>query len=205
MELATRAYAAFEVRAVDDGKRTFSGWATTPALDRMGDTINPLGVKFKNPLALLHQHWHDRPIGTATFGKPSAKGIAFDAEMPVIGEEFPTLRDRVDTAWGELKYGLVRAVSIGFRPLKYAFKDDGGVEYQEIEVYELSTVTIPALPEAVITAVKSMHPRLSLDMVREIKRFDSAIRNGGVPLIERKQEPAQKPECGAVKLVKASK
>ena len=49
-ELATRAYAAFEVKAISADRRTFSGWATTPTLDRVGDTINSLGVTFKNPL-----------------------------------------------------------------------------------------------------------------------------------------------------------
>lgn len=170
MELATRAYAAFEVKAIDGDRRTFSGWATTPALDRVGDSINPLGVKFKNPLALLHGHRHDLPIGTAKFKTPTKRGIEFDAEIPVVGAEYGSLGDRVDTAWGELKFGLVRAVSIGFRALKYAFTDDG-VDYQEIEVYEISTVSIPALPDAVITSVKSMDgqplPRKFLEMVKD--------------------------------------
>lgn len=201
MELATRAYAAFEVRAVDDGRRTFKGWATTPALDRVGDSINPLGVRFKNPLSLLHGHRHDLPIGTATFKTPTKKGIEFDAEIPVVSEEFASLRDRVDTAWGELKFGLVRAVSIGFRPLKYAFTDNG-VDYQEIEVFELSTVAIPALPEAVITSVKSMNS-LSREMVQEIRRFDAVCRNGGIPLVNIQRADAPL-EGGAVRLKVAS-
>lgn len=39
-----RAYSAFTVKALDTDKRTFSGWATTPATDRIGDNINPLGA-----------------------------------------------------------------------------------------------------------------------------------------------------------------
>ena len=187
MDLSTRAYAAFEVRAVGEGRRTFKGWATTPALDRMGDTIDPMGVRFKNPLALLHQHRHDQPIGKATFGKPTAKGIEFEAEIPEI-EEAGALKDRVDTAWGEIKHGLVRAVSIGFRAMKYAFKDDGGIDYQEIEVYELSTVTIPALPQALITAVsKSMGEgaRLSVDVIHAIRSADAAaLARRGIPLVK---------------------
>lgn len=172
MELATRAYAAFEVKALEDSRRTFSGWATTPSLDRVGDTINPLGVRFVNPLSLLSGHRHDLPIGTVKFKTPTKRGIEFDAEIPVVEEEYGSLRDRVNTAWGELKYGLVRAVSIGFRPIKYAFTD-AGVDYQEIEVYELSTVAIPALPDAVISTVKSMGP-LSQEFIQEIKRYDLA-------------------------------
>lgn len=154
-----RAYSLIEKQAVDEGRRVFSGMATTPEPDRMQDTINPMGAVFKNPLVLLHQHRHDAPIGNVTFGKPTAKGIPFTAEIPVITEPGP-LKDRVDTAWGEIKSGLVRAVSIGFRPLKYAFLEDGGIDFQEVEIYELSTVSVPANPGAVISDVKSIDKSL---------------------------------------------
>lgn len=155
MTALTRAYSVIEVKALDEKRRRFSGWATTPAMDRVQDTINPMGAKFANPLVLLHQHNHDAPIGNVVFEKPTPKGIKFEAEMPVINDAGP-LKDRVDTAWGEIQHGLVRAVSIGFRPLKYAFKEDGGIEFQEIEIFELSTVSIPANAEAIISAVKSI-------------------------------------------------
>ena len=56
--MLNRAYAMLDVRSVSDGEdaRTFEGWATTPTTDRMGDVVDPLGAKFKNPLPLLHQH-----------------------------------------------------------------------------------------------------------------------------------------------------
>lgn len=177
-----RAYSAFEVKSLDSGRRTFKGWATTPAVDRVGDTINPLGASFKNPLPLLHQHRHDQPIGLVRFDKPTRKGIEFEAEIPEVEEEGP-LRDRIETAWGEIRHGLVRAVSIGFRPIKYAYKDDGGIDFQQVEIYELSAVTIPALPEAVITSVKSMQP-LSRSQIEAIKSFDHGRRvHGGIPLV----------------------
>jgi len=164
-----KAYSLFEVKSIDSKTRTFEGWATTPSLDRTNDTINPLGAKFKNPVALLHQHNHNKPIGKAVFGKPTAKGIQFTAEIAntdVSGE----LKNRLDTAWGEVSLGLIRAVSIGFRPIKYAFRDDGGVDYQEIEIYELSIVTVPALPDAVITQVKSMDGTpISSELVQTVK------------------------------------
>lgn len=154
-----RAYAMLDAKAFDTEKRSFSGWATTPSPDRVQDKINPLGATFKNPLVLLHQHDHTAPIGTVTFGKPTAKGIEFTAEIPQIDEPGP-LKDRVDTAWGEIRHGLVRAVSIGFRPLKYAYMENGGVDFQEIEIFELSSVSIPANADAVITAVKSIDASL---------------------------------------------
>ena len=155
MENAGRAYAVFETNALDEKRRIFTGWATTPAPDRVQDTIDPMGATFKNPLVLLHQHRHDAPIGSVKFDKPTAKGIQFTAEIPVIDEPGP-LKDRVDTAWGEIKAGIVRAVSVGFRPLKYAYREDGGIDFQEVEIYELSTVSVPANAQAVISAIKSL-------------------------------------------------
>ena len=142
-----RAYAMLEVRAVSDGAaREFEGLATTPTPDRMGDEIDPLGAKFANPLPLLHQHDSERPIGTVRFKKATADGIAFVATIPTISEPGP-LKDRVDTAWGEIKAGLVRAVSIGFRVLKDGaemLKNGDGLKFTAIEILELSAVTIPA-------------------------------------------------------------
>jgi HK97 family phage prohead protease len=191
---AQRAYSLFEVKALDNARRTFSGWATTPATDRMGDNINSLGATFKNPLVLLHQHNHEEPIGAATFKKPTSKGIEFSAEIPVVDEPGP-FKNRCDTAWGEISYGVIRAVSIGFKPIKYAFKEDGGIDFQQVEIYELSIVSVPALPEAVITAVKSMRP-ISADVIRSIKFADAPIqRDGSVKLIRSNR-------VGSVKLTK---
>jgi len=126
--------------------------ATTDIVDRVGDTVNPLGASFKNPLVLLHQHNHEKPIGTVTFEKPTSKGIKFTAEIPVVDEP-GSFKDRVDTAWAEIKSGVVRAVSIGFRAIKYAYRDAGGIDFQEIEIYELSTVSVPANSAAMIDSV----------------------------------------------------
>lgn len=182
-----RAYSLITEKALDDGRRIFKGIATTPTPDRVQDVINPMGAKFKNPLALLHQHDHRKPIGTVRFSKPTEKGIEFEAEIPVI-EEPGELRERVETAWGEIKAGLVRAVSIGFRPLKYAFKDDGGIEFQEVEIYELSTVSIPANPDAVISEIKSIDKavRKQLGLVDETDQLpkQQAAMGKALPVVK---------------------
>lgn len=194
-----KAYSLFEVKSLDAEKRIFRGIATTPTPDRMGDTINPLGARFKNPLPLLHQHNHSAPIGLVRFDEPTKKGIEFEAEIPVIEEPGP-LKDRVDTAWGEIKYGLVSAVSIGFRSIKHAFMDDGGIDFQEIEIFELSSVSVPAQAEAIVTAVKSMGP-ISHEIVRQIKTLDhGARRSGPVRLIA--PETTTKHLNGAVRLTR---
>src|SRR5690625_6160308 len=198
---AQRAYSLFEVKSLDSERRVFRGIATPSTPDRMWDTIDPMGASFKNPLPLLHQHRRSDPIGLVRFEKPTKSGIEFEAEIPVIDEPGP-LKDRVDTAWGEIKHGLVRAVSIGFRALKYAFRDDDGIDFQEVELYELSAVTIPANAEASISAVKSMDGRpLSPEIIEQIKSLDFASRKSGpVRLIT--PEPATKNLNGAVRLIR---
>lgn len=164
-------YSVLQVKSINSETRTIKGIATTPTPDRVGDIVEPLGVTFKNPLVLLHQHDHDSPVGTVVFDKPTAKGITFTATLPVI--EVPgKLKDRVDMAWQEVALGLVRAVSIGFRPIEYSWMDDGGIRFIEVEVYELSLVSVPAQADAVITSVKSMGEPLSEEAVQAIKSFD---------------------------------
>lgn len=168
MTTTNRAYSALEIKSVNTEKRIIRGIATTPRTDRMGDIVEPLGVTFKNPMPLLWQHKHDAPVGTVRFDPPTEKGITFEAELPVIAEE-GTLRNRIEEAWQSIQHGLVRAVSIGFRAIEYAFMDEGdGVHFLKSEVYELSLVTVPANADAVITAKAFGH-----EAVQIIKKFDT--------------------------------
>lgn len=153
--MQNRAYSILSIKEMDEKKRIVRGIATTPEVDRVGDIVDPLGVKFTNPLAFLWQHRHDQPIGTVKFDKPTKDGITFEAEIAQTDEP-GTLKDRLDEAWQSIKMGLVRAVSIGFRPIEYSFMENGGVRYSETEVFELSAVTIPANSGALISAVKSI-------------------------------------------------
>lgn len=150
-----RAYSVLSIKEMDETKRIVRGIATTPEVDRVGDIVDPLGVKFANPLAFLWQHRHDQPIGTVKFDTATKDGITFEAEIAQTDEP-GTLKDRLDEAWQSIKLGLVRAVSIGFRPVEYSFMENGGIKYSETEVFELSAVTIPANSGALISAVKSI-------------------------------------------------
>lgn len=165
-----RAYSFLTIKSTEtsNGKRIIRGVATTPTPDRMGDIVDPLGVTFEPVIPFLWQHDSWSPIGTCVLDKPTAKGITFTAELPVI-EEPGAVKDRVDEAWQSITLGLVRAVSIGFRALEYSWMDDGGLHFIKSEIYELSAVTIPAQPEAIMTSLKNMDERgLAL-----VKQFDA--------------------------------
>lgn len=154
-----RAYSILNIKSVDDERRIIRGMATTPTPDRMGDIVEPLGVKFKNPMPLLWQHNHEQPVGHVKFEKPTESGIAFEASLAKTDEP-GTLKNRLDEAWQSVKMKLVSAVSIGFRSLEHAFMDDGGIRFIKSEVLELSLVTIPANAEATIHQIKSIDAAL---------------------------------------------
>lgn len=153
--MQNRAYSVLSIKSIDDDARIIRGIATTPTVDRVGDIIEPLGVKFSNPLAFLWQHQHDKPIGSVKFDTPTKDGIGFEATIASV-DEAGTLKDRLDEAWQSIKAGLVRAVSVGFRPIEYSYMDSGGIRFTETEVFELSAVTIPANSDALITTIKSI-------------------------------------------------
>jgi len=138
---------------------------------------------------LLGQPRHDSPVGPVRFGKPSDKGIPFVASVAKIASE-GVLKDLVDMAWQAVKEKLVRGVSIGFRPLEYSFMESGGIRYTEVEVYELSLVTIPANASATIQTIKAM---------------DTAGRTHapslGVPLVQVAPKSVEKLAGGAVRLL----
>lgn len=172
-----RAYSLLQIKAVSEDQRIISGTATTPEVDRMGDIVDPLGVTFKNPLVLLHQHDSTLPVGTVTFDKPTKEGITFQATLPTIADPGP-LKDRVDTAWGEIKAGLIRAVSIGFRALEYSFMDEGGIRYIASEILELSLVSVPANASAVISQIKSIDAPLLAATGKAPKASDRPVPPG---------------------------
>jgi Phage capsid family/Caudovirus prohead serine protease len=151
------AYSRLTVKTVSEDQRVIRGWATTPEPDRIGDIVEPLGVTFKNPLPLLVKHDPLTPVGTVEFDPPTARGVEFTATLPRIAEP-GALRERVETAWGEIKAGLVRAVSIGFRALDGGVEriKGGGLRFAKTEVLELSLVTIPANASASITHIRSL-------------------------------------------------
>lgn len=151
------AYSLLTVKSVQAERRQITGIATTPEPDRTGDVVVPTGVTFKNPVPLLLHHDRERPVGLATFQKPTAAGVPFEATFPIVSEP-EDLKKRVDLAWGEIKAGLIKGVSIGFRVLDDGIEQlkSGGLKFLKTEVLELSLVTIPANASATILTVKSL-------------------------------------------------
>lgn len=174
-----RAYSLLEVKAVneEDGFFVISGIATSPSPDRASDVVEPLGARFAKEIPLLWCHQNDKPVGIASFGKPTKTGIPFTARLPII-KEAGTLKDRVDEAILSIRYKLCAAVSIGFRVLNNAYENlkNGGIRFLETEIVELSLCIIPMHPEAQITGFKSMGEDAQRDALLTLVKSQDQIK-----------------------------
>jgi hypothetical protein len=153
-----RASTLLMIRSALEDLREISDIASTPmpdpTPDRYGDVIAPLGV---TPLPLLVAHEHTKSIGSVVLGAASKTGIAFKAVIAKIEQAGP-LKTLCDDAWASVKNGLLRSVSIGFRPLESTPIQGGGVRFTKWEWLELLLVAISANPDAMITDARAMTP-----------------------------------------------
>lgn len=150
-----RAHSLFEVKGIDNDSRVITGIASTPTPDRSGDIVEPKGAEFKLPLPFLWQHMTSQPVGHVTRASVSDAGIEITAELKKTDTP-GALKNRLDEAWESLKIGLVRGLSIGFKPLESSrIGDSFSRHYLSWEWLELSAVTIPDNAEGSIQTVKA--------------------------------------------------
>lgn len=131
--------------------------------DRMGEIIEADGWVLddfkKNPIALFN-HNSNWPIGTWENIRVSGKTLRAQLVLAEMGTSA-----RIDEIIKLVTAGIVKATSVGFRPLqaeKMDEKDDGwfpAMRYIEQELVECSVVSVPANPNALSvarTAAKSL-------------------------------------------------
>ena len=182
---------ANNIKATEEGEeRVIRGIATSSAVDRVGDIVDPAGVRSESDIPLFLYHDSHQTVGRAKLGKPTKDGIPFEARLPKVTET-GKLKDRVDEAWQMLKYRLITGVSIGFNVLNDAYESikDGGYRFLETEVLELSLVPIPANQTAKITTIKSI-----------VEQHLAALGHQGSPPTDRNRPgasgPSSKPPHG---------
>jgi HK97 family phage prohead protease len=184
-----RAYSVLTVKSASDGTRTFTGIATTPSTDRMGDSVDPEGAQMRLPLPLLLHHDSQKPVGVVESAKVAAAGITVVCRI-AQPDEPGVLRERCDEAWHSVKAGVIRGLSIGFRALEDGVEKlrSGGLRFTALEILELSLVSIPANADATITAVKRYAGQRSPSGSVQLLTADRRAMTGrkGVPLIGRR-------------------
>jgi uncharacterized protein len=147
--MQTKSWSTLEIKSFDDSQRIIRGIASTPSTDHALDVVEPRGARFVLPLPLLAAHDHNAPIGMVKFARVTDAGIEIEAEIAKDSG-----LDYVEKAWRQMKAGLVRGLSIGFRATKAEPIKGGGYRFKEWKWLELSAVTIPCNADASITSIK---------------------------------------------------
>jgi len=150
-----KAWATLEIKSVDVVQRVIEGIASTPSVDRGGDSMDPAGAQFTLPLPFLWKHLD--PIGEVFAADVRPDGIYIKARVSTVDTP-GRLKTLVDEAWQSFtaKPPLVRGLSIGWRDLEST--PIRGTTFRRITKWiwgELSAVVIPMNTDASILAVKS--------------------------------------------------
>jgi HK97 family phage prohead protease len=125
--------------------------ATYGNVDRQGDVILP--GAFTKSLAenggkvkLLYQHSMATPVGAGTL-VDTPTGLRIKAQLVLavdMGRE----------AWELVKAGVIDSFSIGYDVVRSSLKN-GVRQLEELKLWEVSLVTVPANPRATINAFKN--------------------------------------------------
>jgi HK97 family phage prohead protease len=132
--------------------------------DRIGDEVMPEGCDNideinRRGLIVLWQHDGDYPIARTTAVWKSDGNIKGRIKFPPQGTS-----EKSAEALRLIKAGVVDSVSIGFQPHQWEpIKGSMGLRFTAWSLLEISFVSVPALPSAVVTAksgAKSATPNL---------------------------------------------
>jgi len=140
-----------EVKALSDYELEIVG--STGAIDRDGEVIDPKGWVLKNfkknPVILPAHDYRQPAIGKAKSVKLVDGKLVFRVEFPPEG-----VNPLADVYRKLYKLGFMRASSVGFIPLEWKDGDpQKGIRriYTKQELLELSLVSVPANPEALVS------------------------------------------------------
>lgn len=130
---------------VSDGE--VLGVASTEAMDRQGESIKQDGWDLKNfkqnPAILASHNYFDFPIGKATGIKVVDGKLLFKAV-------FSQSTQKAIEAYQLIKEGILNTFSVGFIAREFDAKDNNIIT--KAELLEISVVSVPANPQAVVLA-----------------------------------------------------
>lgn len=144
-------------------------------VDRVGDVIDPNGwllANFKrNPIALFG-HDQDSPVGTWENLRVEGGKLVGRLKLAARGTSA-----RIDEIISLIEQKILRAVSVGFKPLEYEPREGGrGYRYLKQELLETSIVSVPANPAALQVA-KSLN--ISAATMAQVFGEDAVLDQAG--------------------------
>ena len=152
---------AAEIKATEEG--SIEGYGSVFGdLDSYQDIVSKGAFK----RTLLWQHNTDQPIGVWTDMYEDDRGLVVKGQLAdtQLGREAHTL----------MKMGALSGLSIGYRTVKYKMDNESGVRtLQDVDLFEVSPVTFPALDSARVSAVKSAED------IKTEREFEEFLRDAG--------------------------
>jgi HK97 family phage prohead protease len=134
-----------------DGNVVIEGYANTVDKDRVGDVVIPEAFEktlpgyLENPV-LLFQHDWDKVIGTVAEAKITDKGLWIKARLSAAGD--------VADVRTKIMEGALKTFSIGYNEVDAVYNESTKTNLvKEIELLEISVVTIPCNAQAKFTVV----------------------------------------------------
>jgi uncharacterized protein len=156
-------------------------------LDRGGDIVMPGAFKaslaaWKKKKALPPMLWqHDpyNPVGVWTDAAEDEKGLKLTGQLVMDVPQAASARALIAA-------GAVKGLSIGYRTQDYEIdRTTGARRLKKVDLWEISLVTFPMLPEALISGVKSIDPRVLEAELRRDANLSSAAAVKAVAIMKR--------------------
>lgn len=145
-----------DVKADDENGRVDGYASVFNILDRGGDIMLPGAFKSslaewrrkKSPVPMLWQHDPGSPIGTWPELVEDEKGLKVTGQLILDVPKAVEVRALA-------RAGAVKGLSIGYRTQDYDVdRQTGARRLKKVELWEVSLVTFPMLPEAQVSGVK---------------------------------------------------
>lgn len=143
----------FVAKSINDEERTIEFIGSTAVEDRYGDSIVQAGWELgnfvKNPVVPWGHNYSQPPVAQATEVGLREGNLFFKAKF-ATADEYAF----ADTIFKLYKGGYLRAFSVGFIPLEFDGNWADGYIFKKCELLEVSCVTVPANPEALVLAFR---------------------------------------------------
>lgn len=150
------------VRSIDEKAGTVEFIASTGAIDRYQEIVDPEGWELKNfgkngPILANHTNEVQSIIGRGVKAWVENGKLIVKVKFAIDVEENTLAR----YVFNMVKAGYIRAVSVGFLPTEWEFVDKtikgkkrSILVWKKSELLELSVVAVPANPEALVKAFR---------------------------------------------------
>jgi len=190
VKIEKKIHTGIEFKLIDEGADkkfvTFEAYASTFGNRDLGGDIVVKGaftrsLKDRTP-RLLWMHDQREPAGVITSAIETDKGLLITGKLSLTdtltkGRLIP-----------QLELGGIDSMSIGYCAIDYEMTKEGYRLLKEVYLYEISFVTMPMNPQAVVLGVKSVVPYQDLPLADDTLEWDAAAAIGRVREFTRSTE-----------------